>query len=113
MVKIRLRRTGSKKRPTYRVIIADSRSPRDGRFIEIIGNYNPRTNPITVNIHEDRAKHWLSVGAQPTEAVHRLLQKVGVLDKTAVFGTSTDAPVATETAEISLEKSTVEESTNI
>jgi len=77
MVKIRLRRVGAKKQPSYRVIVADSRAPRDGRFIETIGFYNPRTEPETVRIKEDRALYWLSVGAQPTEAVVRLLKKQG------------------------------------
>lgn len=83
MVKIRLRRTGAKKKPTYRVVVADARSPRDGRFIEIIGHYNPRTEPNTVKIHEDRALHWLSVGAQPTDIVEKLLKQQGTLDRFA------------------------------
>ncbi|MCP4541349.1 MAG: 30S ribosomal protein S16 [Chloroflexi bacterium] len=81
MVKIRLRRVGAKKQPSYRVVVADSRSPRDGRFIEVVGFYNPRTEPETVTIKEDRALHWLSVGAQPTEAVHRLLKNQGTLGR--------------------------------
>lgn len=81
MVKIRLRRTGSKKKPTYRVVVADSRSPRDGRFIEIIGYYNPRTEPTTFNISEERAMHWLSVGAQPTDTVQKLLKNSGTIDR--------------------------------
>jgi small subunit ribosomal protein S16 len=83
MVKIRLRRTGAKKKPHYRVVVADSRAPRDGRFIEIIGHYNPRTDPATVKVHEDRALHWLSVGAQPTDSVKKLLKNMGTLDKFA------------------------------
>jgi small subunit ribosomal protein S16 len=83
MVKIRLRRTGAKKQPSYRVVVADSRSPRDGRFIEIIGHYNPRTEPPTVNVQEDRALHWLSVGAQMTEPVEKLLKNLGTLDRFA------------------------------
>jgi small subunit ribosomal protein S16 len=83
MVKIRLRRTGAKKQPSYRVVVADSRQPRDGRFIEIIGHYNPTTQPTTVHIDESRALHWLSVGAQPTDPVKRLLQNLGTLDKFA------------------------------
>ena len=79
MVKIRLRRVGAKKQPSYRVVVADSRSPRDGRFIEVIGFYNPRTEPETVTIKEDRALHWLGVGAQPTPAVERLLVNQGTL----------------------------------
>ena len=83
MLKIRLRRVGAKKQPSYRVVIADSRSPRDGRFIEIIGFYNPRTEPPTVEIKEDRALYWLSQGAQPTESVASLLQRLGTLDRLA------------------------------
>ena len=79
MVKIRLRRVGAKKQPSYRIVVADSRAPRDGRFIEVIGFYNPRTEPETVKIQEDRALHWLNVGAQPTEAVVRLLNKQGTM----------------------------------
>ena len=79
MVKIRLRRVGAKKQPSYRVVVTDSRAPRDGRFIEAIGFHNPRTEPETVQVKEDRALHWLSVGAQPTEAVARLLDKQGTM----------------------------------
>ena len=79
MVKIRLRRVGKKKQPSYRITVADSRSPRDGRFIEVIGFYNPRTEPETVRLKEDRALHWLSVGAQPSDPVARLLEKMGTL----------------------------------
>jgi small subunit ribosomal protein S16 len=79
MVKIRLRRTGAKKQPHYRVVVTDSRSPRDGKFIEIIGHYNPRTEPPTVEIDAERALYWLSVGAQPSEAVKRMLDKMGIL----------------------------------
>ena len=80
MVKIRLRRTGAKKKPSYRVVVADSRSPRDGRFIEIIGHYNPRTEPVTFNLKEDRALHWLSIGAQPTDTVKGLFEKSGLFN---------------------------------
>ena len=79
MVKIRLRRVGAKKQPSYRIVVADAQSPRDGRFIEVIGFYNPRTEPETVMIREERALYWLSVGAQPTEAVRRLLKNWGTL----------------------------------
>ena len=68
------RRVGSKKNPIYRVVVADSRSPRDGRFIEIVGRYNPQTDPSTIDIDEAKVKDWLSKGAQPTEAVARLLK---------------------------------------
>ncbi len=80
MVKIRLRRTGKKKQASYRVVVADSRSPRDGRFIENLGHYNPRTDPETVVIDRARALYWLGNGAQPTEAVERLLRKEGVYE---------------------------------
>ncbi|MGA9347396.1 MAG: 30S ribosomal protein S16 [Anaerolineae bacterium] len=83
MVKIRLRRMGKKKQPSYRVVVTDSRSPRDGRFVETIGFYNPRTEPPTVEIKEDRALYWLSQGAQPTDAVARLLRNKGTLDRFA------------------------------
>ena len=79
MVKIRLRRMGGPKQPTYRIVAADSRAPRDGRFLEILGNYNPRTEPATVEVKEDRVRHWLSQGAQPTETVLRLLKQKGIL----------------------------------
>ena len=81
MVRIRLRRVGAKKQPSYRVVVADKRSPRDGRFIETIGHYNPRTDPPTVVIKEDRALYWLSVGAQPSGAVERFFRNLGLGDK--------------------------------
>ncbi len=81
MVKIRLRRVGAKKKPQYRLVVADARSPRDGAFIEIIGHYNPLTDPETVVIAEDRARHWLEQGAQPTDTVTRLLAKVGIIEE--------------------------------
>ena len=79
-VKIRLRRMGAKKAPFYRVIVADSRSPRDGRFIEVIGYYNPLTEPAEVKIDADKAKQWISNGAQPTETVKSLFKKSGIID---------------------------------
>ena len=81
MLRIRLRRTGAKKQPSYRVVVADQRAPRDGRFLEIIGHYNPRTEPTTFKIDEQRALHWLSQGAQPSEPVERLLRNQGTLDR--------------------------------
>ena len=79
MVKIRLRRMGAKKAPFYRVVVADSRFPRDGRFIEEIGYYDPTKNPSVVSIDADKAKQWLSNGAQPTDTVRELLKKASVL----------------------------------
>ncbi len=81
MVKIRLRRVGAKKRPSYRVVVADIRAPRDGAFIEVIGHYNPLTEPETVVIDEERALHWLGHGAQPTDTANRLLSKTGIIEK--------------------------------
>ena len=73
-VKLRLTRIGSKKTPIYRVVAADSRSTRDGKFIEIVGRYNPQTDPSTIELNEEKVKDWLSKGAQPTESVRRLLK---------------------------------------
>ena len=81
MVKIRLRRMGAKKQPTYRFVVADSKSPRDGRFIEILGHYNPRTEPKTLEVDADKAKEWLSKGAQPTETVKRLFAEKGIVER--------------------------------
>ena len=80
MVKMRLRRMGAKKAPFYRVVVADSRYPRDGRFIEEIGYYNPQTEPAEIKIDADKAKDWLVKGAQPTETVKSLLKKSGIVD---------------------------------
>ena len=80
MVTIRLRRLGAKKAPFYRIVVADSRYPRDGRFIEEIGTYNPLTDPATVNVDADRAQEWIKKGAQPTDTVRGILKKAGVLN---------------------------------
>src|SRR5213593_149519 len=81
MVKIRLMRRGATKRPFFRVVVADSRSPRDGRFIENIGKYHPLEDPSLIEIDADRALHWLSNGAQPTEQVENLLKKQGIWER--------------------------------
>ena len=73
-VRMRLTRVGSKKNPIYRVVVADSRSPRDGKFIEIVGRYNPQTDPSTIDLNEEKVKAWLDKGAQPTESVRHLLK---------------------------------------
>jgi small subunit ribosomal protein S16 len=80
-VRIRLKRMGAKKKPYYRVVVADARAPRDGRFIEEIGFYNPLTEPVTVNIDAEKAKKWLSTGAQPSEKVRNLLRREGISSK--------------------------------
>ena len=77
-VRMRLTRVGSKKNPIYRVVVADSRSPRDGKFIEIVGRYNPQTDPSTIVLNEERIRHWLERGAQPSEPVQKLLKTQGI-----------------------------------
>jgi small subunit ribosomal protein S16 len=96
MVKIRLMRIGATKRPFYRVVVADSRSPRDGRFIENIGKYHPLEDPSLIDIDADRALHWLSQGAQPTEQVRNLLKVAGIWQRfrDAKGGTAAAAPSA-------------------
>lgn len=80
-VKIRLKRMGAKKAPFYRIVVADSRSPRDGRFIDQIGTYNPLTTPAEININEEAAQKWLNNGAQPTDTVKNLFSKAGIMEK--------------------------------
>jgi small subunit ribosomal protein S16 len=77
-VRMRLTRIGSKKNPIYRVVVADSRSPRDGRFIEIVGRYNPQTDPSTIELDEAKVKNWLSKGAQPSDPVAKLIKAAGI-----------------------------------
>lgn len=77
-VRMRLARIGSKKNPIYRVVVADSRSPRDGRFIEIIGRYNPQTDPSTIELDETKVKEWLAKGAQPSDPVAKLIKVAGI-----------------------------------
>jgi small subunit ribosomal protein S16 len=78
MVRIRLRKTGLKHQPSYRIVVADRESPRDGRFLELVGTYNPRTEPSTILVQEDRVYDWLGRGAQPSESVARLFQQIGL-----------------------------------
>ncbi|GAB4530585.1 MAG: hypothetical protein Kow0063_08890 [Anaerolineae bacterium] len=104
MVKIRLRRVGAKKQPSYRVVVADSRSPRDGRFIETVGFYNPRTEPPTVEIKEERVLYWLSQGAQPTQAVSGLLTRLGTMDRLARYKSGEALDVLLDEAAAAREK---------
>ena len=97
VIKLRLRRMGAKKRPSYRIVAADSRSPRDGRIIEAFGLYDPITEPATIRIDEERARHWLSVGAQPTDTVRDIFRRAGLLGDRAAAGS--EATVAAATAE--------------
>ena len=94
MVKIRLRRVGAKKKPSYRVVVADSRAPRDGAFISIIGHYNPLTDPETIVINEEKARHWLEQGAQPTDTVARLLAKAGIIEESEARKEKIEAGIA-------------------
>ena len=96
MVKIRLRRVGSKKKPSYRLVVADSRAPRDGAFISIIGHYNPLTDPETVVIDEEKALNWLRQGAQPTDTAARLLAKAGIIEESEARKEKIKAGVAAE-----------------
>lgn len=93
-VKLRLMRVGKKKQPTYRVVAADARSPRNGRFIEILGTYEPRQDPSVIKIDNDRAVHWLKEGAQPTERVAKLLKISGAWEAHTGMATDDAAPVA-------------------
>ena len=81
MVRIRLRRVGAPKQPSFRIVVTDRRNPRDGRFIESIGHYNPRTEPATMGVNEERVYHWLGNGAQPSEAVERIFKQLGTLER--------------------------------
>ncbi len=81
MLRLRLRRVGARHQPSYRVVVADSRAARDGAFVDQIGHYNPRTDPPTIQIDEDKALKWIRQGAQPSEAVARMLKKLGTLDR--------------------------------
>jgi small subunit ribosomal protein S16 len=93
-VKMRLRRVGAKHQPSYRIVVADSRSPRDGRFIDQVGTYNPRTNPATITLNRDKAIEWLRKGAQPTETVEILLKKADIVPSDVRKG---EAPAAAGT----------------
>ena len=97
MVRIRLRRVGAKKQPSYRFVAADIEHPRDGRFLEILGFYNPRTQPETIELHEDRIYDWISKGAQPSDSVTRLFKTSGLLDRYERF--KAGEPVETLLAE--------------
>lgn len=99
MVRIRLRRIGAKKQPSYRIVAADSESPRDGRFLEILGHYNPRTEPATIVLQEDRIYDWMSKGAQPSDSVLQLFKSTGLMDRYARFQSGESLEVLTAEAE--------------
>lgn len=100
MLRIRLRRVGGKKQPSYRIVVAESTAPRDGKFVEVVGFHNSRTEPETVQVKEERLLHWLSVGAQPSDAVLRLLKRTGTMARFDRMkgGESLEALVAEATA---------------
>ena len=81
MVRIRLRRTGFRNQPSYRIVAAEKESPRDGKFLEILGTYNPRTEPFSIVVKEDRVFHWMSNGAQPSESITQIFKSVGLMDR--------------------------------
>jgi small subunit ribosomal protein S16 len=96
VLKIRLRRTGARKKPNYRIVVAESTAPRDGKYVEILGTYDPLTEPATIKLDGDRAKHWLSVGAQPTDRVVKLLAREGLVEAPT---RPASAPAASEAAD--------------
>ena len=99
MVRIRLRRVGAKGQPSYRVVAADKESPRDGRFLEILGHYNPRTEPATIHLEEDRIYDWMSKGAQPSDAVKQLFHTTGLNERLERFKQGEDIEILLEEAE--------------
>lgn len=99
MVKIRLKRMGAKKRPFYRLVVADSRSPRDGKFIEEIGFYDPLPNPAKVQIDADKVREWMRRGARPSDVARKLLEREGILQRSAQVRRAASAPVAEAPAE--------------
>lgn len=106
MVRIRLRRVGLKNQPSYRVMVADEESPRDGRFLEILGHYNPRTEPFTLVVKEDRVYYWMGHGAQPSDSVAKLFKSTGVLDRYARFKAGEPLETLLEDAKKSFETRT-------
>ena len=104
MVRLRLRRVGGNKQPSYRLVAADREKPRDGRFLEVIGHYNPRTEPATIHLEEDRIYDWISRGAQPSESVLKLFRITGTLDRFARFKAGEDVQVLVAEAKAAEEK---------
>ena len=108
MLRMRLRRVGAKNQPSYRIVVADSRAARDGAFVDYLGHYNPRTEPPTVVIDEEKARKWLSVGAKPSEAVQRIIDKMGEPQEAATAEVTSDddsgaEPSTSEASETSAE----------
>ena len=107
MVRIRLRRVGGKKQASFRIVAADKESPRDGRFIEVLGFYNPRTEPATINLKEDRIYHWISNGAQPSDSVNQVFQVAGLLERFERFKSGEKVEALLAEAEAASEKRNV------
>ena len=112
MVRIRLRRVGLKGQSSYRIVVADKESPRDGRFLEILGFYNPRTEPATISVKEDRVYDWMSKGAQPTESVAQLFKTNGLLDRFARFKTGESVETLLAEVEANNQKNVIDPRTN-
>jgi small subunit ribosomal protein S16 len=106
VLKIRLRRTGARKKPNYRIVVAESTAPRDGKYIEIIGTYDPLTEPATIKLDGDRAKHWLSVGAQPTDRVVKLMAREGLVEAPTYAAKVSEAAPAAEAEPATAQAST-------
>jgi small subunit ribosomal protein S16 len=100
MVRLRLRRVGGKGQPSYRIIAADKESPRDGRFLEILGFYNPRTDPATISLQEDRIYDWLSKGAKPSESMEKVLRSAGAMERYERFAKGESLEVLLQEAEL-------------
>jgi small subunit ribosomal protein S16 len=111
MVRIRLRRVGLRHQPSYRIVVADKEAPRDGRFLEILGFYNPRTEPFTSEVKEDRLFDWMSKGAQPSDSVLKLLTSVGAMDRYARFKSGESAETLATEAKAVYEKRTADQRT--
>lgn len=111
MVRIRLRRAGLVHQPTYRIVAADKEAPRDGRFLEVLGFYNPRTDPPTLDIQEDRVFDWISRGAQPSESVMKLLNSVGAMERYKRFKAGESIEVLKAEASAIYEKRTADQKT--
>lgn len=111
MVRIRLRRVGLKHQPSYRIIAADKEAPRDGRFLEILGFYNPRTHPSTVELKEDRLFDWLSKGAQPSDSVVQILNSIGAMERFKRFKAGESLETLLSEAKVGLEQRTASTST--
>jgi small subunit ribosomal protein S16 len=112
MVRIRLRRVGLKGQASYRIVVADKESPRDGRFLEILGFYNPRTQPATISVKEDRVYDWMSKGAQPTESVAQLFKTNGLLDRFARFKAGESVDTLLAEVEANNQKNVIDTRTN-